>query len=317
MNERYNVYSTYLKERYGEKVYKLPISIPDTCPNRDGTLGTRGCAFCGSIGAGYENLPADMTIRRQIEANIAHIQPKYKANKFIAYFQNFTNTYIRPDVFRQYLIEACRPDIVGIAVATRPDCVNTTYFDIMADIKENYGVDILVEFGLQTVNYKTLQKINRGHTLAEYIDAMMMIQAYPFRNCTHVILDLPWDTMEDVVETAKIISALPTHEIKLHALYIIKNTVMADWYKAGEIQLISSEEYVDRVVTFLEYTRPDIVFQRLIGRAPKEATEFANWGMGWWKIRDMIDAELVRRDTRQGAKCTYLHGKAVRKFTDY
>lgn len=317
MNERYNVYSTYLKEWYGEKVYKLPISIPDTCPNRDGTLGTRGCAFCGSIGAGYENLPADMTIQRQIEANIAHIQPKYKANKFIAYFQNFTNTYIRPDVFRQYLIEACRPDIVGIAVATRPDCVNTTYFDIMAEIKETYGVDILVEFGLQTVNYKTLQKINRGHTLAEYIDAMMMIQAYPFRNCTHVILDLPWDTMEDVVETAKIISALPTHEIKLHALYIIKNTVMADWYKTGEIQLISAEEYVDRVVTFLEYTRPDIVFQRLIGRAPKEATEFANWGMGWWKIRDMIDAELVRRDTRQGAKCTYLHGKAVRKFTDY
>lgn len=317
MNERYNVYSTYLKERYGEKVYKLPISIPDTCPNRDGTLGTRGCAFCGSIGAGYENLPADMTIQRQIEANIAHIQPKYKANKFIAYFQNFTNTYIRPDVFRQYLIEACRPDIVGIAVATRPDCVNTTYFDIMAEIKETYGVDILVEFGLQTVNYKTLQKINRGHTVAEYIDAMMMIQAYPFRNCTHVILDLPWDTMEDVVETAKIISALPTHEIKLHALYIIKNTVMADWYKAGEIQLVSSEEYVDRVVTFLEYTRPDIVFQRLIGRAPKEATEFANWGMGWWKIRDMIDAELARRDTRQGAKCTYLHGKAVRKFTDY
>ena len=250
MNERYNVYSTYLKERYGEKVYKLPISIPDTCPNRDGTLGTRGCAFCGSIGAGYENLPADMTIQRQIEANIAHIQPKYKANKFIAYFQNFTNTYIRPDVFRQYLIEACRPDIVGIAVATRPDCVNTTYFDIMAEIKETYGVDILVEFGLQTVNYKTLQKINRGHTVAEYIDAMMMIQTYPFRNCTHVILDLPWDTMEDVVETAKIISALPTHEIKLHALYIIKNTVMADWYKAGEIQLVSAEEYVDRVVTF-------------------------------------------------------------------
>ena len=302
MNERYNVYSTYLKERYGEKVYKLPISIPDTCPNRDGTLGTRGCAFCGSIGAGYENLPADMTIQRQIEANIAHIQPKYKANKFIAYFQNFTNTYIRPDVFRQYLIEACRPDIVGIAVATRPDCVNTTYFDIMAEIKETYGVDILVEFGLQTVNYKTLQKINRGHTLAEYIDAMMMIQAYPFRNCTHVILDLPWDTMEDVVETAKIISALPTHEIKLHALYIIKNTVMADWYKTGEIQLISAEEYVDRVVTFLEYTRPDIVFQRLIGRA----------------LRSVVDRkELVRRDTRQGAKCTYLHGKAVRKFTDY
>ena len=161
MNERYRVYSTYLKETYGEKVYKLPISIPDTCPNRDGTLGVRGCAFCGSIGAGYENLPATVTIGQQIEQNMAHIKPKYKANKFIAYFQNFTNTYLPPERFRDYLIAACQPDIVALAVATRPDCLNETYLDIMADVKEKYGVDILVELGLQTVNYKTLAKINR------------------------------------------------------------------------------------------------------------------------------------------------------------
>lgn len=312
--ERYNVYSTFLKETYGEKVYKLPISIPDTCPNRDGTLGVRGCVFCGSIGAGYENLPASMTIEKQIEANIAHIGPKYKAKKFIAYFQNFTNTYLPPDRFRQYLIEACRPGIVALAIATRPDCLNETYLDIMADVKEKYGVDILVELGLQTANYKTLQKINCGHTLAEYIEAMVMLKDYPFRNCTHVIIGLPGDTEEDVVETAKIISALPSHEIKLHALYVIKNTVLADWYRDGQVGLISVEDYVRRVVTFLEYTRQDIVFQRLIGRAPQEATEFANWGMGWWRIRDMIDAELVQRDTWQGKKCDYLHGKAVRKF---
>ena len=316
MNERYNVYSTYLKETYGEKVYKLPISIPDTCPNRDGTLGTKGCVFCGSIGAGYENLPASVTIGQQIDANIAHIEPKYKAHKFIAYFQNFTNTYLPPKVFKEYLIQACRPNIVAIAIATRPDCVNKTYFDILAAIRDEYHVDILIEYGLQTVNYKTLQKINRGHTLAEYIDGMLMAASYGFRTCTHVILDLPWDTMDDFIETAKVISALPSHEVKLHALYIIKNTVMADWYAKEEISLVSVEEYVDRVVTFLEYCRPDIVFQRLIGRAPKEATEFANWGMGWWKIRDMIDAELVRRDTYQGKKCTYLGGKAVRKFMD-
>lgn len=312
--ERYNVYSSYLKETYGEKVYKLPISIPDTCPNRDGTLGTRGCVYCGSIGAGYENLPASVTIEEQIEKNIAHIQPKYKANKFIAYFQNFTNTYLPPDTFRDYLIQACRPDIIGIAVATRPDCINKVYLDHMAEIKETYGVDILVEFGLQTANYKTLQKINRGHTLAEYIDAMMMMREYPFRTCTHVILDLPWDTMEDVVETAKVISALGSDEVKLHALYVIKNTVLADWYHQGDIAIVPVKEYVDRVVAFLEYSRPDIVFQRLIGRAPKEATEFANWGMGWWKIRDMIDAALLQRDTWQGKKCDYLGGKAVRKF---
>lgn len=314
MDERYNIYSTYLKNTYGEKVYKLPVSIPDTCPNRDGTLGVRGCVFCGSIGAGYENLPASVTIAQQIEKNIAHIQPKYKANKFIAYFQNFTNTYLPPDTFRSYLEQACLKDIVGIAIATRPDCLNEAYLDIMAEIKEKYGVDILVELGLQTVNYRTLEKINRGHTLAEYVDALCMLRDYPFRNCTHVILNLPWDDMADVIETAKIISALPTHEVKLHALYIIKNTVVAQWYDEGKITLDTAEDYVDRAVTFIEYIRPDIVFQRLIGRAPKEATEFANWGMGWWRIRDMIDVELVRRDTWQGKKCTYLHGKAVRKF---
>ncbi len=311
---RYNVYSEYLKKTYGEKVYKLPVSIPDTCPNRDGTLGTRGCVFCGSIGAGYENLPASVTIAEQIEANIAHIAPKYKAYKYIAYFQNFTNTYLPLDVFRQYLIEACRPNIVGLAIATRPDCICREYLDILQDIKDQYGVDILIELGLQTVNYKTLVKINRGHTLAEYIDAMLLLKDYPFRNCTHLILDLPWDDLDDVIETAKIISALPTHEVKLHALYIIKNTLMAEWYAKGEVTLVPVEDYVDRVVTFLEYVRPDIVFQRLIGRAPKEATEFANWGMGWWKIRDMIDAELERRQTWQGKKCDYLQGKAVRKF---
>ena len=184
----------------------------------------------------------------------------------------------------------------------------------MADIKKAYGVDILVELGLQTANYKTLAKINRGHTTAEYVDAMMMLRDYPFRVCTHVILDLPWDTMEDTIETAKLVSAAGTDEVKLHALYIIKNTAMAEWYAKGEISLFTCEEYVRRVVAFLEYSRPDIVFQRLIGRAPKEATDFANWGMGWWRIRDMIDEELERRDTRQGALCDYLHGKAVRKF---
>ena len=167
---------------------------------------------------------------------------------------------------------------------------------------------------MQTVNYKTLAKINRGHTVAEYIDAMVMLREYPFRTCTHVILDLPWDTMEDTVETAKIIAALGSDEVKLHALYIIKNTAMAEWYAQGKIKLWTCEEYVRRVVAFLEYSRPDTVFQRLIGRAPKEATDFANWGMGWWRIRDMIDEELEKRGTCQGARCDYLHGKAVRKF---
>lgn len=316
MKERYRIYSTYLKGKYGEKVYKLPISIPDTCPNRDGRLGTGGCAFCGSIGAGYENLPASVTIGEQIRTNKTHIVPKYKAHKFIAYFQNFTNTYLPPPLFRSYLAEACKDDVVALAVATRPDCINETYLDILAEIREKYHVDILVELGLQTVNYRTLKLINRGHGLAEYIDAVTMLAAYPFRNCTHVIIGLPGEDDADTVETARVISALPTQEVKLHALYIIKNTLMAEWYRDGKISLISVEDYVRRVVLFLAHSRPDIVFQRLIGRAPQEAVDFANWGMGWWRIRDMIDAELERLDTWQGKDCNYLHGKAVRHFTE-
>lgn len=314
MINRYQVYSEYLKEKYGEKVYKLPISIPVTCPNRDGSCGRNGCVFCGEIGAGYENLPVSMTVPMQIEQNIAHIAPKYKAYKYIPYFQNFSNTYLEPERFKAYIESACVDKVVGLAIATRPDCIHPVYLDILASVKERYGVDITVELGLQTVNYKTLAKINRGHSVAEYLDAVMMLSKYPFEICTHLILNLPWDTMEDVVESAKILSAMPTHQVKLHALYIIKNTVMAKWYEEKSISLISAEEYIERVVTFLAYLRGDIVLQRLIGRAPKEATLFANWSMGWWKIRDMIDARLEGQDIWQGKSCDYLHGKAVRKF---
>ena len=310
---RYNTYSDYLKKRYGEKVYKLPISIPVTCPNRDGTCGEDGCVFCGEIGAGYENLPASMTVKEQIARNKQHIIPKYKANKFIPYFQNFSNTYLPPHELEQYMLEACEKDVVGIALATRPDCINDEYLALFSEIREKKGVDIFIELGLQTVNYHTLLKINRGHSLAEYIDAAIRLKKYNFELCTHLILNLPWDDMTDVIENAKVLSAVGSEQVKLHALYIVKGTKMAMWYQEG-MQLLSMEEYIDRVVTFLEYLQPDAVLQRLIGRAPEANTLFSNWHTGWWKIRDKIEAELVARDTWQGKRCDYLNGKAIKKF---
>lgn len=311
---RYNTYSEHLRERYGEKVYKLPVSLPVTCPNRDGQCGHNGCVFCGEIGAGYENLPASLTVSDQLASNKAHIAPKYKARKFIPYFQNFSNTYLPVDKLKQHVIEACQEDIVAIALATRPDCVNDSYLEMLAAVRDEYGVDISIELGLQTVNYHTLEKINRGHTLAEFIDATQRIKYWSMDVCAHLIVNLPWDGMADVIESAKIVSALGVDQVKLHALYIVKNTVMADWYQKGEITLISKEEYVERVVTFLEYLHPDIVIQRLIGRAPETNTLFTNWQTGWWKIREAIEDELVARDTWQGKKCTYLNGSAVKKF---
>jgi hypothetical protein len=314
MNSRYYMISEYFRRRYGEKVYKLPVGLPVTCPNRDGTCGTGGCIFCGSIGAGYENLPATLSITEQLATNRRHIEAKYKAAKFIAYLQNFSNTYLPPQQFARWLEEACQPDVVGVAVATRPDCVHDRYLEIMADVRARRGVDITLELGLQTVNYRTLAWINRGHGLAEFIDAAVRASRHQIGVCAHMILNLPGDEMIDVVEGAKTLSALQVEQVKLHALYVVKGTRLAQMYEAGEVALGSCEEYVERAVTFLEHLSPEIAVQRLIGRAPEGNTLFTNWSKGWWRIRESIESRLAELDTWQGKRCDYLNGPAVRKF---
>lgn len=311
---RYRKYSEFLRERYGEKVYKLPVALPVTCPNRDGNVGRGGCTFCGEIGAGYENLPASMTVNEQLNKNIAHIAPKYKAYRYIPYYQNFSNTYLEPSRFKGYMEDGCIDSAVGLALATRPDCINESYLEILREIKEKHNKDIYIELGLQSVNYKSLRRINRGHTLAEYIEAVQTIKKYGFEVCTHMILNLPWDEMDDVIEGAKILSAVGTDQVKLHALYIIKNTEMAAAYLRNEFTMIPVEEYVARVTTFLQYLSPQIVMQRLVGRAPETNTLFTNWSMGWWRIQDLIDAKMENENIVQGQLCDYLQGKAVRKF---
>lgn len=310
----YNVYSQYLKEQYGEKVYKIPINLPVTCPNRDGTIARGGCTYCGEIGAGFESLSNNISVEEQVNTNIEYIGEKYKANKFIAYFQNFTNTYLPLNLFKKYIRAACHDKVVELSISTRPDCIREEYLLFLQKISKEKDIKITIELGLQTVNYHTLEKINRGHTLAEFIDAVLRIKKYGFKICCHLILNLPWDNETDVLESAKILSALNIEYIKLHSLYIEKKTIMGEQYTRGEIRLITKDEYVDRVILFLEYLSPDIVIQRLIGRAPEETTLFMNWNTSWWKIRDEIIEEMHKRSTFQGIKFQYLHGKAMEKF---
>lgn len=307
----YNAYSNYLKEKFGEKVYKLPISLSLTCPNRDGKLSTGGCIYCGEEGGSFENLPSTYSVREQIEKNKAYISKRYNAKKFISYFQSFTNTYMPLEDFKRCIEESIVEDVVGISISTRPDCIKDEYLEYLAYIGDKYCLEITIELGLQTVNYHTLKKINRGHTLAEFIDAVIRNKSYNIRTCNHLILNLPWDDIEDVIENAKVLSALRVEEVKLHALYIIEGTKLGKMYKEGEINLISKEEYIERVITFLEYLDEDIVVQRIIGRAPEENTLFVNWNESWWKIRDEIVDEMERRNTKQGIKCDYLNGKAL------
>lgn len=310
----YNTYSNYLKNKYGEKVYKLPISLPLTCPNRDGSVGTDGCIFCGEEGGSFENLSCSLSVGQQLDKNKDYIGKRYKAKKFIAYFQNFTNTYLPFEDFKRYIEEAIVDDIVGIAISTRPDSINDKYLHFLKEIMDKHDLEITVELGLQSVNYHTLEKINRGHGLGEYIDAAIKLKSYGIRNCTHLILNLPWDLELDVIENAKVLSALGVEEVKLHALYIVDGTALGEAYKNGEVELISRDEYMERVILFLEYLDPEMIVQRIIGRAPEENALFVNWNESWWKIRDSIVETMEKRNTKQGGRFNYLNGKALRKF---
>ncbi|MEJ6949925.1 TIGR01212 family radical SAM protein [Natronospora cellulosivora (SeqCode)] len=310
----YYRYSTYLKEKYGAKTYKLPIHLDLTCPNRDGNLGRGGCAFCGEEATAFENHSSDLPVKEQLLKNKDHIASKYKAKKFIAYFQNFTNTYLPLEQLKKYIDESLEIDeIVDITLSTRPDCVSEEYLEeIVALIAEKRPeVTLSLELGLQTVNYHTLDKVNRGHTLAELIDAVLIAKKYAINLAVHLILNLPGDKMIDVVENAKVLSALDVDNVKLHALYIREDTELGRLYQKGELEIISLEEYIERVIVFLEHLKPEIAVQRLLGRAPGEKTLFVNWGYKWWEIHDMIEKKMEKYNRYQGKNFNYLKGKAL------
>ena len=306
----YRSYSDYLKQKYGEKVYKIPVNLAGSCPNRDGKISSGGCIFCDEEGAGFQCLPNSLSVEEQIKANKEFFSQRFNANKFIVYFQSFTNTYLPTDRFEQHLLEAVSlDDIVGISISTRPDCIDNRYLDILQKICDAHKIDINVELGLQTVNYHTLQKINRGHTLAEFIDAVYRIKKYHFEICAHIILNLPWDNLTDVIENAKILSALGVDHVKLHSLYIVKNTVLGQMYQNKEFEVIPLDEYVNRVITFLEYLDPNIVIQRLVGKGPINGNLFCNWNTSWWLIKQKIERKMKDLNTYQGKKFDYLNKK--------
>lgn len=311
----YNRYSDFLKLKYGCKVYKLPVNIPSSCPNRCSNNENGGCIFCGEEGAGFELLPSNLSVLEQLRQNMGYINKKYKAQKFIAYFQNYTNTYLLFDYFCTCINEACIEDIVALYISTRPDCVNERYLDFLNKIKNEKNIDIVIELGLQTVNYHTLERLNRGHGLAEFIDAVLRIKKFSLDCCAHVIVDLPWDTMLDVCETSRVISALGVDQVKCHSLYILENTRLGDMYNKKEFKPLQFEEYVERIILFLEHLSPDIVIQRLIGRAPEERTLFCNWGKSWWKIQDIIEEKMRERRTFQGRLFNYLNGTKFPLFS--
>lgn len=302
MTNSYYKVSDYYKDTYGEKVYKLPIKLSLTCPNRDGACGYGGCIYCSESGGSFENLPSSLSVVSQLNKNRDYISKKYKAKKFIAYFQNFSNTYMDLDKFKE-IITTCEKDfIVGISIATRSDCITEDKLKFLKSWYEKTDIDITIELGLQTANYKTLKILNRGESLADFISACNLINKYGFRISTHVILALPWDDINDTIETARILNALDVKEVKIHSLFIAKGSKLEEIYKKGEIKLKSKEEYQKNVIEFLRYINPDCAIARLVGRAPKEETIFCNWDRSWWLIRDEIVSYMESNSIKQGDK---------------
>lgn len=308
-----NKFSDFLKNKYGTKVYKIPVNLPVTCPNREN--GGAGCIFCDDIGAGFELNESCMSISEQVKKNVEYIGKKYNAQKFIIYFQNYSNTYVPIEVFEKFLREAKNLkdeyDIVALYISTRPDCIREDYLDAIKDIIGD-GIDVVIELGLQTVNYKTLKILNRGHSLAEFIDGVKIINEYNYQICAHCIIDLPFDDDEDVLETAKIISALGIQQVKCHSLYILDKTPLGEMFLKGDILPLTAGDFIRRTQIFLEHLNPNIIIQRLIGRAPKERSLFCNYNMSWWKIQDMINEKMTLEESYQGKKFNYLKGKALK-----
>ena len=309
----YYAYSDYLKEKYGEKVYKLPINLPVGCPNRKGIHS--GCSFCAECGTGFEAMDQMIPVREQLEHTKEYIEARYHAHRFLAYFQNYTNTFLTLPEFKDYIKEAASfPDLVGIDISTRPDCIREEYLDVLKEVSSEYHQDITIELGLQTVNYHTLAAIDRGHSLAEFIDAVLQIKKYGFTICTHIILNLPGDDIYDNIETAKVLSALGIDIVKIHSLYIVKNTRLCDEYENGTIAICSKEEYIHRLITFLEYLNPNIVVERLFSRIPEKDAVFSNWETSWWKLRDEVTDQMLKGEHYQGKCFHYLNGAALDKL---
>ena len=292
----YRKYSDFLREKFGEKVYKLPVKLDLTCPNRDGTCGVGGCIFCGEEGGSFENNFG--SVRDQLLKNKELIKNKYKANKYIAYFQNFTNTYMPFEDFKRVIEESLIEGVVGISISTRPDYLPKRHLDYLEELNKNYFVT--VEIGLQTPNYHSLKKLNRGHGLSEFIDAALKLKKRNLNVCTHIIIGLPWDDDLDILECAKILNVLGIDEVKIHALYILKDTALGKMYERGEIEPISLDDYKKKVILFLRNLKDDIIVERIIGRAPYENSLFCNWNTSWWKIRDDIINVMHENGYAQG-----------------
>lgn len=299
VKKRYNDFNTYLRNIYGCRVQKITIDAGLSCPNRDGTVASGGCVYCNARGSGTGAFTRGLSVAEQIQQAQKALAKRYKAKKFIAYFQSFSNTYAPLDVLRNLYREALiQPDVVGLSIGTRPDCINGSILDLLQETARNHL--IWIEYGLQSANDETLKFINRGHDVACFRQAVDQTKNRGIMICAHVIIGLPHETRSHLMTTAEFIADSGIEGIKLHLLYVIKGTKMEEFYQQGAYRCLSQNAYVDLVCDFIERLPQHMIIQRLTSDPHPHELVAPQWSLKKAETLNKIHQELEDRDTWQG-----------------
>ena len=295
----YHSFDYMLKERFHGKVYKVALNGDMTCPNRDGTLGNRGCIFCSAGGSGDFAGNRQDSITEQIEKQIASIRKKRNADRFIAYFQAYTNTYAPVEYLRKIYTEAIsHPNVVAVSIGTRPDCLGEEVLDLLEEL--NHIKPVWVELGLQSIHEKTARYIRRGYPLSCFNTAVKNLRERNLEVIVHTILGLPYETKEDILATMEYLNHMDIQGIKLQLLHVLKGTDLAEDYLAGKFQVYSMEEYLDLLIDCLEHLSPDMVIHRLTGDGPKELLLAPLWSSAKRTVLNTLHQECKARNSYQG-----------------
>jgi radical SAM protein (TIGR01212 family) len=290
---------------FGKTVYKVNVDAGFTCPNRDGTLGVTGCIYCNNNSFRPSRCSPEIPLKKQIQNGIKYLSSRYKAESFLVYFQPYTNTYASvEDLSRLYREALSVPSVIGLAIGTRPDCVDEEKIELLENLAEKYF--ILVEYGLQSIYEKSLRYIKRGHSYQTFLEAVRLTEGRGIHIGAHIIVGLPTETREEMIAMADEISCLPIEFLKIHQLQVVKGTILAQQYIKDSFPTFEYNEYLDFLVDFIERLSPNIVLQRLFATAPEEILIAPNWGKTRQQIIRDIEERFIKRDAFQGSKCLCL-----------
>ncbi|MCX7190289.1 MAG: TIGR01212 family radical SAM protein [Methylotenera sp.] len=313
LSNRVNTYGQNLLKRYGKRVHKIALDAGFTCPNRDGTKGTGGCTFCNNVSFS-PNADSRLDVPRQIAKARLAIAKRTRARHFIAYFQAYTNTYADiAELEILYRNALAQPDVIGISVGTRPDCVSTAVLDLLESLR-NEGLEIWLELGLQSAFDDTLERVNRGHTLAEYRETAIATRARGIPLCTHLIIGLPGEDEHHYHATLDTVLDIGVDGLKLHPLHVVKHTVLAYQWRRGGYQPLTQADYIRIAADLIERTPQHIIFHRVTATASKDILLAPEWCSQKWNILNGIEKELRQRGTRQSSRAGETHVVKDRQY---